>query len=69
MKLYRHNEIYLLLKKGASCKDQKLFTEYSKGLIDVKQCLDGFIKNNNIKDAMIMEYDFTLWLSSIGYRR
>ncbi len=66
------NPIRRVLKKGSTASrfDQSLFNKYSKGQIDIEECMSSFFYNNKVEGRdreKITEELFKAWLYSEGY--
>ena len=58
------------LRHSAIAKDTKIFNQYMRGEIEIKECISRFRKNNGIPERFtIIEDEFIEWLWSLGYRR
>lgn len=60
------------LRKGSANTDKRNFELWRLGMMTTEECLDRFIKNNNIKQVVASQLDtriFTDWLNSIGWRQ
>lgn len=61
-----------VLKKGLNATriDQKIFNDYSKGVISLNDCMSMFFKNNRVsktEQEAITQDLFKAWLYTEGY--
>ena len=63
------NEFVKYLKKHSLNDDKALFLKWMNYEIDTDEAIKRFKKNNNMKDIIINQNEFIIWLASLGYRR